>query len=194
MKKKQSLSSLVLAYFESRPFAELEHDDWVDEIMAQYEKIHGRVPRDPWRAARKLHQDGYLRKVRNGVYMYDPNLVFDAKLEEFTAQQKQTILARDEYKCVYCGKGRAEGYELHVDHIKARDRGGRAIIDNGQTLCSQHNFLKKNLNATETGKRLFMRLYNLAVREDNDLLMAFSAEVLEVFEKYDINGQIEWKR
>ena len=162
--------------------------------MAQYEEIHGRVPRDPWRAARKLHQDGYLRKVRNGVYMYDPNLVFEAKLETFTPQQRQAILERDKYTCVRCGKGAAEGYELHVDHIKARDRGGRAIIDNGQTLCSQHNFLKKNLNATESGKRMFMRLYVLAKREGEKHLQEFAAEVLEVFEKYDINGQIEWKR
>ncbi|MYC55389.1 MAG: HNH endonuclease [Chloroflexi bacterium] len=194
MAKKQSLSSLVLAYFENRPFVELDHNDWVDEIMAQYEEIHGRVPRDPWRAARKLHQDGYLRKVRNGVYMYDPNLVFEAKLEPFTPQQRQTILERDQYTCVYCGKGAAEGYELHVDHIKARDRGGRSIIDNGQTLCSQHNFLKRNLNATETGKRLFIRLYVLAKRESEEHLKEFAAEVLKVFEKYDINGQIEWER
>lgn len=194
MTKKQSLSSLVLAYFESRPFVELDHNDWVDEIMAEYEEIHGRVPRDPWRAARKLHQDGYLRKIRNGVYMYDPNLVYDTKLEPFTPQQRQAILERDKFTCVYCGKGEREGYDLHVDHIRARDRGGRAIIDNGQTLCSQHNFLKKNLNATESGKRMFMRLYTLSKREGEEHLEEFAAEVLSVFEKYDINGQIEWER
>ncbi len=162
--------------------------------MAQYEKIHGRVPRDPWRAARKLHQDGYLRKVRNGVYMYDPNLVFDAKLEEFTAQQKQAILARDEFRCVICGRGRAEGMELHVDHIKPRDKGGKAIIENGQTLCAEHNFMKKNMNATSTGKRLFMRMYDLAKHEDNHAMMEFCAEVLSVFDKHAMNGHIRWTR
>lgn len=193
MDKKPSLSNLVLQYFEKRPYVELAHDDWVDDIMLQYEELHGRVPRDPWRAARKLHEEGKLQKVKKGVYKYDPYLVFDANLEEFTHQQKQAILARDEHRCVVCGKGRADGVELHIDHIVPKDKGGRAIIDNGQTLCAQHNFLKKNLNATESGKRQFINLYNAAMRESNVEVISFCREVLEVFEKHDINGHIEWQ-
>ena len=192
MKKLPSLSDLVFSYFEERPFIELAHNDWVDEIMAQYEMLHGRVPRDPWRAARKLHEEGKLQKVSKGVYKYDPRLVFDARLEEFTPQQRQVILQRDEFRCVICGRGRADGLELHVDHIKPRDKGGRAIIDNGQTLCSEHNFMKKNLNATESGKRQFMRLYDLAKLERNQAMMDFCAEVLAVYEKHDMNGHIRW--
>ena len=193
-KKRKSLSDLVLDYFESRPFVPLAHDDWVDEIIEQYKAMTGRPARDPWRAARQLHQDGKLQKVANGVYMYDPNLVFDASLEEFTDLQKKAILAKDGYRCVVCGKGRADGVELHVDHIKPRDKGGRAILDNGQTLCAQHNFMKKNLNATESGKRLFINLYRAAKRENNDEVARFCAEVLGVFEKHDVNGHISWQR
>lgn len=193
-KKRPSLADLVFAVYEGRPFIPLAHDDWVDDVMAQYEEIHGRTPRDPWRAARKLHEDGKLQKVANGVYMYDPNLVFDASLEEFTDLQKKAILAKDGYRCVVCGKGRADGVELHVDHIKPRDKGGRAILDNGQTLCAQHNFMKKNLNATESGKRLFINLYRAAKRENNDEVARFCAEVLGVFEKHDVNGHISWQR
>ena len=192
MAKKQSLSSLVLAYFESRPFIELDHNDWVDEVMAQYEKIHGRVPRDPWRAARKLHQEGYLRKVRNGVYMYDPNLVYDAQLEEFTEQQRQFILARDNYKCQKCGASREEGAVLHVDHIKPRDKGGRAIVDNGRTLCSKHNLMKKNYGATESGKAMFIGLYNLAKVEGDQDMMDFCTDILSIYAKHDMNGHIPW--
>ena len=42
-----------------------------------------------------------------------------------------------------CGGGRAEGVEIHADHIKAKEFGGKAEIENGQTLCAQHNFQKK---------------------------------------------------
>lgn len=192
MSKKPSLSNLILAYFEKRPYIKLAHDDWIDEIMRQYEELHGRIPRDPWRAARKLHEEGKLQKVRKGVYMYDPHLVFDRQLEEFTEQQKQAIFARDNYQCIECGKGRDHGVELHVDHFVPKDKGGRAIIDNGVTLCSEHNFLKKNMDATTSGKRLFIRLYEAAKREDNRKYLAFSKTVLDLYDEFDVNGHIEW--
>jgi 5-methylcytosine-specific restriction endonuclease McrA len=93
-----------------------------------------------------------------------------------------------------CGKGPREGVEIHADHIKPKDLGGKATLENGQTLCSQHNFLKKNFRQTETGKRLFIRLYELAKEEKNKALLRFAAEVLEVFEKNKVNGHIDWKR
>ncbi|MCY3979570.1 MAG: HNH endonuclease signature motif containing protein [Chloroflexi bacterium] len=192
MSKKPSLSALVFAVFEQRPFTALAHNDWVDDVMREYENLHGRPPRDPWRAARKLHEEGKLQKVSKGVYMYDPRLVFDPSLEEFTEQQKNYIFSRDQYRCVVCGKGRADGVELHIDHIVPRDKGGRAIIDNGQVLCAQHNFLKKNLDATESGKRLFIRLYSAAKGKENEEVLAFCREILEVFEKHDVNGHIDW--
>ena len=84
--------------------------------------------------------------------------------------------------------------ELQVDHIKPKDLGGKAIIENGQTLCAQHNFLKKNFKQTETGKKLFIRLYDLAKAINDKQLMDFCAEILNVFEKHHINGHIEWKK
>lgn len=61
-------------------------------------------------------------------------------------------------------------------------------------LCSQHNFIKKNLKQTETGKKMFIRLYDLAKKENNKELKEFCAEVLKTYEEYDINGHIEWKK
>lgn len=82
---------------------------------------------------------------------------------------------------------------MHIDHIKPKDKGGKATIENGQVLCSQHNFLKKNLNATESGKRMFISLYEKAKLENEIKIVAFSRTVLEIFEEFDINGHIEWK-
>ena len=65
-------------------------------------------------------------------------------IADFTSTQKKQILKRDNYKCVICGRGLKDGVELHIDHIKAKDFGGEAILENGQTLCAQHNILKKN--------------------------------------------------
>jgi pimeloyl-ACP methyl ester carboxylesterase len=68
------------------------------------------------------------------------------------------------------------------------------IIENGQTLCSQHNFLKKNLNQTETAKKMFIHLYELSKKKGEKTLFEFSKEILKIFEKFGINGHIEWNK
>ena len=133
-------------------------------------------------------------KVKKGVYKYDPSQINSKQGDDFTQADKSKILKRDNYKCVICGRGKAEGMELHVDHIKPKSLGGTNSIENGQTLCSQHNFLKKHLQATTTAKKYFIRLYELSKTEKNKELEKFSYEVLEIYEKYNINGQINWEK
>jgi 5-methylcytosine-specific restriction endonuclease McrA len=190
----KTISELVLEYFQARPNQELDHGPVVDWVTQEYLKDNPTSPRDPWRAIRSLAQKGIFIKVRKGVYRYDSEFITNRELEDFTAEQKRQIFERDSWKCVQCGRGLAEGIELHADHVKAKDMGGKAIIENGQTLCAQHNFMKKNLGQTESGKKMFIRFYELAKVEGNELLFNFSSEVLQVFEKYDINGHIEWKK
>ena len=80
-----------------------------------------------------------------------------------------------------------------IDHIKPKDLGGKAIIENAQTLCARHNFLKKNFKQTETGKKMFIRLYELAKKQDDITLTNFCKDILKIFDKHNINGHIEWK-
>ena len=106
---------------------------------------------------------------------------------------KKTILERDDYRCVMCGRGKKDGVELHVGHIKPKHLGGEATIENGQTLCTKHNNLKKNLGQTETVKKMYIRLYEIAKKgksKDHEKLQKFFTDILEVFEKHDINGHI----
>ncbi|MBI1934956.1 HNH endonuclease [Candidatus Woesearchaeota archaeon] len=193
MKKDKSVSELIVEYFKSHPKQDLTHGPVVDWVEEKYIELYKKKPRDTWRAIRKLHEEGFLIKVKKGVYRYDPDLVQKRKIEEFTEQQKKKILERDDYKCVRCGRGPKEGVELQVDHIDPKYLGGKAILENGQTLCSQHNFVKKHLNQTETGKKMFIRLYELAKKKDNKEILNFCKEVLEVYDKHHINNHIIWK-
>ena len=54
--------------------------------------------------------------------------------------------------------------------------------------------MKKNFKQTETGKKMFIRLYDLAKSQGDEVLQNFCTELLEVFEKNNINGHIEWKK
>ncbi len=175
-----------------RDISRLEVAEWV---TSEWQRRTGKVFRDPDRGIRSLHQRGFLQKIAKGVYRYDADkVVLRDDLEDFSAAQKKQILERDGYKCVICGLGKNEGAELHIDHIKPKDLGGKATLENGQTLCARHNFLKKNLKQTETGKKMFIRMLETARDAGDTELAAFLTEVLEVYEKHNINGHIVWKK
>lgn len=190
----KTISELLKEYFMANPNKDINHGpavDWVTEIWL---KSNPTPPRDPWRAIRQLHQEGFLIKVAKGIYRYDPRHVIQRDLEDFTSQQKEFIFARDNYKCVICGLGKNDGVEIHADHIKPKDLGGKAEIENGQTLCAMHNFRKKNYKQTESGKRMFILLYGQAKKLGDIETMNFCKEILETYEQHNINGHIEWKR
>lgn len=133
-------------------------------------------------------------KVKKGIYRYEPNRIKKRELEDFTPTLREAIFKRDGYRCVMCGRGLKEGVDLHVDHVKSKEFGGKATLENGQTLCGQHNMLKKTFRQTESGKKMFIQLYNLAKKEGNNKLINFCVQILEVYETNDINGHIVWKR
>lgn len=194
MEKNKSIRELLIEYFKTHPKEDLSHGPVVDWVEEQYLKLYNKKPRDTWRSIRNLHEEGFLIKVKKGIYRYEPEAVKHRELEDFTPEQKAIILKRDGYKCVVCGRGKKEGVELQIDHIKPRYLGGKATIENGQTLCAQHNFIKKSLKQTETGKKMFIRLYELAKSENNLELMKFCEDVLKTYEKHNINGHIVWKK
>ncbi len=190
----ESQSELIMEYFKKHPKVDIKHPEVVDWAVATYKKRTGKVFRDPDRAIRKLSQKGFLIKVKKGVYRYDKRLISKRELNDFTAAQKREILKRDGYRCVVCGRGIKDGVDLQVDHIKPKDLGGTNDIENGETLCAQHNFLKKNYKQTESGKRYFIRLYELAKKNNDKDLQDFCKQVLEVYEKNGMNGHIEWTK
>jgi len=185
---------IIMEFFKNNPKRDIHHPEIVDWVVEEFKKRTGNIFRDPDRQIRQLHQNGFLIKISKGIYKYDPDFVKEKKLEDFTPKQKEKILKRDNYRCVICGKGRRDGVELHVDHIKPKDKGGKATIENGQTLCSTHNFRKKNYKQTETGKKMFIRLYDAAKTIGDIETMEFCTKILQVFEENGVNGHIVWTK
>src|SRR3989338_4560656 len=121
---------LLMEYFKNHPDKDVKHPEIVDWATAEHLKRTGNVFRDPDRGIRRLHQDGFLIKVKKGVYRYEPDAVKNRDLENFDASTKKEILKRDNYSCVFCGRGKGEGMELHVDHKKPKELGGKATVEN----------------------------------------------------------------
>lgn len=196
--KRISQMEFVRNYFLARPGEEIAHKQSKREIEEAWFAETGERMEDPDRAIRSLKDQGFLQKRGKGVYLYDPESSGKIELDDFTPLERETILKRDDYKCVTCGLGRESGLELHVDHIKPRSLGGQGTVENGQTLCSRHNFIKKNYSQTETGKKSFIRLLEMVQSQPDDPnssdLESFLIEVLEVYEKHGINGHIRWNQ
>jgi hypothetical protein len=185
-----SQSALILQYYKDHPKQDIPHSRAVDWATQEYSKQTGKILRDPDRAIRKMAQGGLLIKVDKGVYKYDPEYVIKRELEDFTPVQKQAILERDGYKCVICGRGRENGVELQIDHVKPKEYDGKATIENGETLCAQHNFQKKTYSQSEMGKKMFLRLYAIAQSEGDQDMINFCTAILEAYDHFGIDGHV----
>ncbi len=117
MNNQKTIRDLLIEFFKAHPKKDMSHGPVVDWVEEQYLKLYNKKPRDTWRSIRNLHEEGFLIKIKKGVYRYDSDAVKQRELEDFTAEQKAAILKRDEYKCVICGKGNKDGIELQVDFI-----------------------------------------------------------------------------
>jgi len=188
---KRSIHDLIMDYFQQHPNQDIKHGLIVDWVTEQYLKYNPHPPRDPWRAIRRLHQEGKLIKVSKGIYRYNPNHSNKVELFDFTPEVKEKIFKRDNYRCVVCGRGLQDGVEICADHIKPKDKGGDNSIENGQTLCMKHNLLKKNYSQTEAGKRYFIKLYERATLTGDEKMIKFCKDVFDCYDKHKINGHIK---
>ena len=187
---KPTVQELVMEYFENHPNQELPHAPVLEWVNRKYEEAHGRRPLDTRRRIRDLCKQRKLVKICDGVYKYDPNLVQGVKLRGFSETMKRNALERDGYRCVLCGRGREDGITLTVDHVIPRDKDGPNTLKNAQTLCSQHNLMKKNYSQTEAGKRYFIKMYEIAVANQNEKMIAFCRAVFDVYDEHGIDLQI----
>jgi 5-methylcytosine-specific restriction endonuclease McrA len=67
---------------------------------------------------------------------------------------RQNILARDGYKCAYCG---SENRILTLDHIMPKSRGGRNTWENLITSCGNCNVKKNNRTPEEANMTLLFQ-------------------------------------
>ena len=138
-----SIRSLIKKFFHMNPDRVVMTEEVSDWVIEQYSRVKGKIPKDVGRGVRELSELGFIQKLSRNKYKYDPEQERDDRPLEFSESMKRAIIRRDGYKCVFCGVGESDGVTLCVDHIRPKSRGGSNSVDNGQTLCYEHNTLKK---------------------------------------------------
>jgi len=174
-----TVTNYIKKFFEDHLNEEVEHGRVVDYVFKFIPKA-----RDPWRAIRKLYQEGWLIKVRKGVYKRVPGHKGQHFLTPFSYKVKEAIFKRDNYRCVVCGNGKHNGYEIHADHIRPQSQGGLSTIENGQTLCSEHNLMKKRYGTIDFLKKYCDNMVKRAKKYKDKNTEELFKELLKVIEKY----------
>jgi len=177
--KKKTMTAYIKEYFEAHPNKNIKHDDVVDYV-------HKFIPkaRDPWRAVRKLYQQGYLIQIKKGIYKRIHGYKGHALTAPFSKKVKESIFKRDNYCCVICGNGRHNGYELHADHIKPQAKGGKSTVANGQTLCSEHNLMKKRYGTTDFLNKYFEKMLKIAKKTKDKEAQKLFEDFLKTLKKH----------
>src|SRR3989344_9287762 len=178
-KKIKSVNDYIKEYFEAHLKQDIEHDKVVDYVFKFIPKA-----RDPWRAIRMLYQKGWLIQVKKGVYRRNPNYKGQDVTALFSKEVREQIFKKDNYRCVVCGNGRHNGYEIHADHIKPQAKGGTSSLENGQTLCSEHNLMKKGYGVIEFLGKYCRSMIERAIQYKDAITEKMFREILAVLKRY----------
>lgn len=175
----ETIIQTIRDYFEENPNREITQEEVVTHVFKFFPNA-----RDPWRATRRLYEEGYLIKVSRGIYKRIPGYKGKASEEPFPEDIRKKIFKRDNYRCVVCGNGRHNGYEIHADHIKPRSKGGKSTLENGQTLCSKHNMMKKNYGTTDFLRRYCEKMLIIAEEIEDQKTKELFEEIIAVLDKH----------
>lgn len=179
IKKTKTVNDYIKEYFRKHLNEDVEHGRVVDYVFEFIPRA-----RDPWRAIRMLYQKGWLIQVRKGVYRRDPSYKGNDLTDPFPIEIKKQIFERDNYRCVVCENGKHNGYEIHADHIKPQAKGGTSTLENGQTLCSEHNLMKKRYGVVGFLGKYCRDMIDRAKKYKDVITEKMFGEILNVLKRY----------
>jgi 5-methylcytosine-specific restriction endonuclease McrA len=109
---------------------------WTNALIAFLEKINSDVSNQTTANTEESEKEKTIEKKNKSA----------ENRRDISVGLRFTILKRDNYKCVLCGRSPATtlGLELHVDHIIPFSKGGKTLESNLRTLCNQCNIGKSD--------------------------------------------------
>jgi 5-methylcytosine-specific restriction endonuclease McrA len=97
-----------------------------------------------WRRVAEILEIDQGHFLRSPHYIFDiPSVIrlvhyIDIRSRQNRVTNRHRILARDHYRCQFCGK-RGSAFDLTLDHILPKSRGGRTVAENLVTACQVCN-------------------------------------------------------
>lgn len=129
--------------------------------------------------------DGYV--LRSPRFVFDvPSVIrltqyIDVRSRRNKVTNRHRILSRDHYRCQYCGK-RGTAFDLTLDHIMPRSRGGGTMAENLVAACQTCNSRKGDRTPEEARMPLLT----------NPAALFYGLERAELRQAAEIRA--EWKK
>lgn len=107
-----------------------------------------------WRGVAELIERDGSGVLRSPSYSFDvPSVIrlkhyIDVHARKNRSMSRVRILMRDKFRCQYCGL-RGTAFELTLDHIMPRSKGGRSVPENLVACCKPCNHRKRDRTPDE---------------------------------------------
>ncbi|HWP44631.1 MAG TPA: HNH endonuclease, partial [Blastocatellia bacterium] len=141
-----------------------------------------------WKGSAEMVEPDGDRVLRSQRFVFpQPSVVrlveyIDVRGRQLRSSSKRSrILARDHYRCQYCGK-RGGAFDLTIDHILPASRGGGNSPDNLVTACLPCNQRKGNRTPEESRMPLLKNPAALTYGIDRAILT------------HEASVRVEWRR
>ncbi len=103
----------------------------------------------------------------------------------FTKRQQEAIKKKYENRCALCCLGVEDGVDVCVVHKMSSVDGGKATIENGQVLCTEHNQTRYNADSSDA-KTYVSLMLKVARHRKDERMGKFYSQLLKIFKKYKI--------
>ncbi len=107
-----------------------------------------------WRKVAEIIEADLGKILRSPNYEFAvPSVIRLTQYIDIRSRQNRTtsrarILMRDKYRCQYCGK-KGTAFDLTLDHIVPKSKGGRSLAENLVAACHQCNNRKADRTPAE---------------------------------------------
>jgi hypothetical protein len=171
MSKQITQLEFVKSWFEANAGRYIHHSESKPALEEGWLALTGKRLEDADRAIRRLHQEKVLLQSpeEKGLYAWNDDLEAQKK-EDFSDFLKESIRARDGYKCVNCAEPNSLD-RLHVVFVKTPVEGGKAILSNGQTLCGNHALILELTRSKALAKQVLNKVLGTIYDDNGSLLV-----------------------
>lgn len=191
-KNKKTKKEYVLDFFKKNPNKLFKLEDIDERIKKDYSENTGSTVIYTNRNVRALYAkgyeeklNGYLDRPKKGYYILKKGKKPTIFKSPFPQKVKIEIKKRDKYKCQMCGVSETPDNILAIDHVIPEDKRGKGEKENGITLCTKCNNIKKNHDLTTFGKNFFKKHLKISKSSGDKETSKFIEEILKVFDNFD---------
>ena len=179
----------LLEFMKSKPNRRFTPEQLREKVDDEYQLRFGSSFKDVNKAARTLARLGRIqREPKNKAkhYWFDPQL--EIVPEAFDELEINQIFERDNFACVNCKRGSADGVKISVGYAKSRMRGGKFDISNGRTLCPIHRWILETAQDSDEARQNWRKLLGeLPKIGESARAQKFWDEFVELMRKHGVD-------